>query len=188
LANILIAEIQVNLDNRTSRQNNENEAMAVVSQIWGKLGKLLGGLFLASGGSVSIGLLLGILLGQPAGVWLTILVTLLVVLGVAPAALGGFLLYTSFVADSHTIRDRFFRLLYLNQGKLSVLGFASATRLEPAIARRHLDTWAKEFHANFEVTDDGEIFYVFPMAALPSASEQPFEVIGRVLRNTLRSL
>jgi hypothetical protein len=162
--------------------------MAVMSQLWGKVGKVLGGLLLASGGTISIGIGLGIGLGNPAGVLLTVLLTLLVVLGLVPIALGSVLLYTSFLADSHAIRDRFFRLLHTHQGKVSVLGFASATRLEPAIARRHLDGWAKEFHANFEVTEEGEIFYVFPTAALPPATAEPFEVIGNRIKDRVKDV
>jgi hypothetical protein len=162
--------------------------MAVISQVWGKVGKLLGGLLVVSGGTVSLGLLVGILLGQVSGVLLTVLLVLLAVLGVLPIALGSFLIYTSFRADAHAIRDRFFSQLRLSQGKLSVMGFASVARLEPAIARRHLDGWAKEFHANFEVAEDGEIFYVFPIAALPPAEAQPFQAIGQAVQSVLRSL
>jgi hypothetical protein len=162
--------------------------MAVISHVWGKVGKLVGGLLVLTGSSISLGLVVGLVVGQPVGWLLTLLSIALVLFGVIPALLGGFLIYTSFKADAHAIRDRFFAQLHLNQGKLSVLRFASAARLEPAIARRHLDTWAKEFHANFEVTDDGEIFYVFPMAALPPSQAQPFQVIGQAVREILRSL
>jgi hypothetical protein len=166
--------------------------MAIISHIWGKVGKLFGGLLLAGGGTVSLGILLGVLLGHPVGVLLTVLLTLLVIFGLVPIALGGVMIYSSFKADAHALRDRFFSQLQANQGKLSVLGFASATRMEPAIARRHLDVWAREFHANFEVTDEGDIFYVFPIPALPPSDRQPLrlplQIIKQAVRDVVRSL
>ena len=159
----------------------------MVSQIWGKLGKVLGGLFLVGGGTVAIGILCGIAIGHPGGVFLTVLLMLLGFFGLAPASLGGLLLYTSFRADHHAIRDRFFHLLQLNQGRLSLLTFSAATRLEPAIARRHLDGWAKEFSANFEVTDDGDIDYVFTNRPLnlPESRSQSFK---QTVKELLKSL
>jgi hypothetical protein len=159
----------------------------MLSQIWGKVGKVLGGLFLVGGGTISVGILFGIVVAHPGSLLLTVLLTLLVFLGLAPAALGGVLLYTSFKADHHAIRDRFFQLLQLNQGRLSLLDFAAATRLEPAIARRHLDLWAKEFCATFEVTDDGDIDYVFANRPLV-LPESRWQVIGQTMRELMKSL
>lgn len=157
----------------------------MVSQMWGKVGKVLGGLFVVGGGTISAGILCGIAIGHPGGVLLTVLLTLLVFLGLAPASLGGLLLYTAFRADRHAIRDRFFHLLQLNQGRLSLLTFSAATRLEPAIARRHLDGWAKEFSANFEVTDDGDIDYVFTNRPLnlPERSQTLKQTVKELLKS-----
>jgi hypothetical protein len=159
----------------------------MVSQVWGKVGKVLGGLLLASGGTVSLGILLGIGLIHPGSILLTILLTLLVFFGLAPTALGGLLFYTSLRADRHAIRDRFFQLLQANQGRLSLLDFAAATRLEPAIARRHLDGWAKEFSATFDVSEDGDIDYVFANRAivLPDSQWQGFKQSVRELIKSL---
>lgn len=159
----------------------------MLSQVWGKVGKVLGGLLLVSGGTVSLGILAGVVLIHPGSIFLTVLLTLLVFFGLAPTALGGVLLYTSVKADQHAIRDRFFQLLQANQGRLSLLDFAAATRLEPAIARRYLDGWAKEFLATFEVTDNGDIDYIFTTRpiALPESRWQAF---GQSMRELIKSL
>jgi len=159
----------------------------MVSQVWSKVGKVLGGLFLVGGGTVSLGILFGIAVSHPGSILLTVLLTLLVFFGLAPASLGGLFLYTSVRADRHALRDRFFQLLQTNQGRLSLLDFAAATRLEPAIARRHLDGWAKEFCATFEVSDDGDIDYVFANRpiALPESQWQGFK---QSLRELIKSL
>ncbi len=163
----------------------------MLSQIWGKVGKLLGGVFLAGGGTASLGILLGIWLGHPGGAFLTVLMTLLVIFGLVPTAIGGLLLYSSFKADHHAIRDRFFQLLQTHQGRMSVMDFAMATRLEPAIARRHLDGWAREFSAHFEVTDHGDIYYIFTpqQMALPESRWQVVgQAVGQTVREFLRAL
>lgn len=158
-----------------------------MSQLWGKVGKVLGGLLLASGGTVSVGIVMGLLLAHPGSVLTTILLTLMVFFGLLPLSLGGLCLYTSFKADYHAIRDRFFYLLQANRGRLSLLDFAAATRLEPAIARRHLDSWAREFSAEFEVTDDGDIDYIFANRPL-ALPESRLQVFKEVVRDVLRSL
>lgn len=159
----------------------------MVSQVWGKVGKILGGLFLIGGGTVSLGILLGIAIGHPGGILLTVLLTLLVFFGLAPASLGGLMLYTSFKAEHYAIRDRFFQLLQANQGRLSLLDFAAATRLEPAIARRHLDLWAREFSANFEVSADGDIDYIFTNRAI-ALPESRWQGFGQTVREIIKSL
>lgn len=159
----------------------------VISQIWSKVGKLLGGLLLVGGGTVSAGILVGIGVGHPGGALLTVLLTLMVFFGLAPASLGGLLLYTGFKAEHHALRDRFFQLLQANRGRLSLLDFVAVTRLEPAIARRHLDIWAKEFFADFEVTDSGEIYYVFTAVPLPPENQR-LQIIGQAVREVLRAL
>ncbi|PZV06388.1 MAG: hypothetical protein DCF22_23975 [Leptolyngbya sp.] len=159
----------------------------MLSQMWSKVGKLLGGLSLVGGGTVSAGLLLGIAIAHPSGILLIVLLTLLVFFGLAPAAIGMLLLYSGFKAEHYAIRDRFFQVLRLSQGRMTVLDFAAAARLEPLLARRHLDSWAREFDANFDVSDEGDVYYVFPpqLIALP---ESRFQAVGQAVREVLRSL
>lgn len=159
----------------------------MLSQVWGKVGKVLGGLFLVGGGTVSLGILIGVAVIHPGSILLTVLLTLLVFFGLAPTALGGLLLYTSFKADQHAIRDRFFQLLQTNQGRLSLLDFAAATRLEPMIARRYLDGWAKEFFATFEVTDNGDIDYIFTNRPI-SLPESRWQEFGQSMKELIKSL
>lgn len=61
------------------------------------------------------------------------------------------------------LRDLFFTLLQENQGELSVLKFAMVAELSGEAAREYLDERAKEFGADFNVSDRGEITYVFPL-------------------------
>ncbi|NJR49125.1 MAG: hypothetical protein HC780_05705 [Leptolyngbyaceae cyanobacterium CSU_1_3] len=159
-----------------------------MNRIWSVAGKVVGGLLLCGGGTVTIGLLLGIGLGHPPGWAMALLWLLLVFFGLAPASVGGLLLYAGSKASHHALRDRFFQLLQLNQGKVSLIDFATATRLEPAIARRHLDDWAKECSATFEVTDGGDVYYVF--ATQPSAlpPDQRLSQFRLAVKEFVRSL
>jgi hypothetical protein len=161
---------------------------ARMNRFWSVASKVAGSLFLCGGGVISIALSLSILAFQPPTWAFTILLILLVFFGLTPSAIGGLLLYASSKAHRHAIRDRFFQLLHLNQGRISLLDFSRATRLEPEIARRHLDLWAREYDANFEVSEAGEIYYVFSTEQLHLPASQPFEVIRQVVRDTLRSL
>jgi hypothetical protein len=154
--------------------------------LWSKLGKILGGLLLFGGGTVSAGLLVGIFASHAAGVGLAVMAMLLVFFGVSPLLLGGWLLQSGFRAEQRAIREHFFRLLHLNQGRLSVLDFSAATRLEPTIARRHLDEWAREFAAEFEVNDRGEIHYVFAKELLP-LPESNWQPLAQAIRQWLQA-
>jgi hypothetical protein len=93
----------------------------------------------------------------------------------------------SFRAEQQAIRDRFFQLLLTNKGRLSVLDFAAASRLEPAIARRYLDGWAKEFDANFEVSDSGDIYYIFTTEPLTLPESTSIQMFGQTIRHWIHS-
>ncbi len=130
-------------------------------RFWSKVGKLLGGLLLLQGSVVSGGLLLSIVASHAAGGWLAVQLILMVFFGLTPAALGTWLLYNSSKAGRQALRDRFFSLIQAQQGRLSVREFATLARLEPSVARQQLDSWAKELVADFEVSENGEVYYVF---------------------------
>lgn len=153
-----------------------------MNRIWSLVGKILGSLFLLSGGTVSTGILVGILTSHATGGILALLSMLGIFFGLAPALLGSWLLYTGFKAERQAIREQFFHLLRANKGRLSLLDFASATRLEPAIARLHLDGWAKEFSADFEVDEMGEIYYVFAAEMTPLPDNRGLQVLGTWIR------
>ncbi len=158
-----------------------------MNRFWSVASKVMGSVFLCGGSVVSLALALSILAFQPPAWALTLLLVLLVFFGLTPSAIGGLLLYASSKANRHAIRDRFFQLLHLQQGRISLLDFSRATRLDPEIARRHLDLWAREYDANFEVSEVGEIYYVFSTEPIPLPASQPFEVVRQVVRDVIRS-
>lgn len=55
----------------------------------------------------------------------------------------------------------FYAYLQANQGRISVLGFAMAAHITGPQAREFLDARARDFFAEFEPTDQGDIFYTF---------------------------
>jgi hypothetical protein len=159
-----------------------------MKQFVGRLGKALGLLLTIVGGVVTAVLLLVIGLGQIGG-WGLILLTLLLLipLGIIPLAIGSVSLYVSARLAREAVRDRFHQMLRKDKGRISLLGFANATRLEPAAARQYLDTWARECDATFDVTDEGDIYYIFSNQqpkALP-AGAAPFRLVERVMEKLL---
>jgi len=65
----------------------------------------------------------------------------------------------------------FYQLIQDHQGRITVLDFAMMAKLPAATAREFLDARAKEFSAHFEVTEQGDTFYVF--RTLKSYHPQP---------------
>ena len=55
----------------------------------------------------------------------------------------------------------FYEQLEARQGRISVLEFAMVAQLTGAEARAFLDARAREFFANFEPTDTGDVLYTF---------------------------
>ncbi len=66
-----------------------------------------------------------------------------------------------------TLNSIFYQLLQEHQGRITVLDFAIAARLSASSAREFLDLRAKEFAAHFEVTEQGDVFYLFPLSQSP---------------------
>jgi hypothetical protein len=61
----------------------------------------------------------------------------------------------------------FYELLRQHQGRMMVLDFAIATQQSAIAAQQFLDAKALEFSARYEVTQTGEVFYIFPTLQLP---------------------
>lgn len=61
----------------------------------------------------------------------------------------------------HRLQTIFFQLLRQGEGYISVLPFAMQTELNAAEAKAYLDQRAREFHADFQVSDTGQVFYYF---------------------------
>ena len=159
-----------------------------MNRIWSLAGKTTGSLLLFMGGTISTGILAGMGLSHVTGTVLPLLTVLLVFFGVAPLSLGGWLLQLGFKAEQQARRDRFFQLLQQNQGRLSVLDFAAATRLEPASARRQLDRWATEFSANFEVSEVGDVYYVFPTQHVVAPPSQTSQLLNTLMNRLERAM
>ncbi|XHX76872.1 MAG: hypothetical protein RBJ76_20890 [Stenomitos frigidus ULC029] len=158
-----------------------------MSRIWSKVSKVVGVLFLFGGGTTSLALITAIAISQATGGILAFLAIALIFFGLAPASLGGWLLHISSRLERQAIRERFFQLLQVSQGRVSVLDFAAVARLEPAIARQHLDYWAKEFSATFEVSDEGNIYYIFTQEPPLLPEINNFGTLGQSLRQWLQS-
>ena len=96
----------------------------------------------------------------------------LVIFGLPPGILGQFLIWNVLRAErkekealarneSAQLQSVFYHLLKKYNGELTPLLFAMETKLSAGDARAYLDQKAKEFDANFEVDDRGDITYKF---------------------------
>lgn len=63
------------------------------------------------------------------------------------------------------LQDTFYRLVQDQHGRLTVFEFAVQAQLPGAEARDYLNARAKEFYADFEPSDRGDILYVFPVSS-----------------------
>jgi hypothetical protein len=76
----------------------------------------------------------------------------------------------------------FYEHLETHQGRISVLEFAMATGLTGPEARAFLDDRAREFFANFEPIDSGDVLYTFhapDRATVTHSCDQPVTTDGR---------
>ena len=96
----------------------------------------------------------------------------LIIFALPPGALGQFLIWNVLrterkekealaLKESDRLQSIFYLLLKKHSGELTPLLFAMETRLSAGEARTYLDQKAKEFEANFEVDDRGDITYRF---------------------------
>ena len=96
----------------------------------------------------------------------------LVLFGLPPGILGQFLIWNVLrterkerealaTKESDRLQSIFYLLLKKHSGELTPLLFAMETKLAAGDARTYLDQKAKEFDANFEVDDRGDIIYRF---------------------------
>ena len=59
------------------------------------------------------------------------------------------------------LHTTFYHLLREHQGRMTLLDFAMTAEVTAIAARAYLDSRAKEFAARFEVTEHGDVIYVF---------------------------
>lgn len=72
-----------------------------------------------------------------------------------------------------TLNTIFYQLLQDHQGRITVLDFAMASRLPAIAAREFLDARAMDFTAHFEVTERGDVVYLFPTLKAPDQQPMP---------------
>ena len=91
-------------------------------------------------------------------------------LGIPPTLWGGWIAWNLRRETRVKERDRlqaiFFQLAKETDGCMSVMQFSMAANLPGDKAKAFLDERAKEFSANFEVDEQGGIFYQFPIKAI----------------------
>ncbi len=94
------------------------------------------------------------------------------VLGVPSAILGGWMAFSLYRQEKHEkkalqqeMSDRlqsvFYRMIQENHGRVTLLGFAMQSELPPSTAKDYLDSRAKEFNANFKISEEGSVSYLF---------------------------
>ena len=59
------------------------------------------------------------------------------------------------------LQSTFYRMVLENEGRVTVLKFAMHSQLPAATAKEYLDQKAKEFNADFTISEDGGISYYF---------------------------
>lgn len=98
----------------------------------------------------------------------------LVILAGAPATVGGVITYSLWQSHHYqkaTTEDQqaeltkqaFYQLVEAEGGAVTVFQFAKAANIDAQAARAYLDEQATAFNANFEVGDNSEIIYRFPV-------------------------
>lgn len=88
-----------------------------------------------------------------------------IALGVPFVAGGGYMLWGLRRRNEKLLRDRldstFYQMLKADNGRITVLQLAMEAQLSGEQAKQYLDQKAKEFNATFEVSDKGNISYLF---------------------------
>jgi hypothetical protein len=94
------------------------------------------------------------------------------IFGIPTLLLGGWLslgLYSQSRQEKKTLQkqtsDRlqslFYKMILENHGRVTLLGFAMQSELPATVAKEFLDERAKDFNANFKVSEDGIVSYYF---------------------------
>jgi hypothetical protein len=166
-----------------------------MKRIGSKVGQFIGSL-MTTGGSVialtvfvstmGFSALVGLLFGLKWAMISAILLLLvsspaLLSWGIIPVVLGWVMLRGSKNLHREVIRDRFLQLVKAKRGRFTAVEFSRVAQLELSVARTYLDRWARECHADFDVTEAGEIQYLFlEPNLLTSGSGQPFEIFEQM--------
>jgi hypothetical protein len=62
---------------------------------------------------------------------------------------------------SDRLQSLFYQMVQENHGRVTLLKFAIQSQLPPNIAKDYLDDKAKEFNANFKISEEGAVSYLF---------------------------
>lgn len=62
---------------------------------------------------------------------------------------------------SDRLQSLFYKMVLENHGRVTLLGFAMQSELPASTAKEFLDERAKDFNANFKVSEDGIVSYYF---------------------------
>lgn len=103
------------------------------------------------------------LLGLAAGGFLLLIIVQILLPWLVLAALvgTGYWIWRRRKKQERDLYQLFYDLIQANGGRISVLDFAIAACLTGPQARAFLDARAREFYANFEPTDHGDVLYTF---------------------------
>ncbi|NEP05453.1 MAG: hypothetical protein F6K25_09070 [Okeania sp. SIO2G4] len=63
--------------------------------------------------------------------------------------------------------DAFYKLLELQNGKISLIQLAAAAKVDAQIAQKYLEVQVQVFTATLEIDEQGDTFYKFPKLSLP---------------------
>ncbi|HEY9889804.1 MAG TPA: hypothetical protein V6D02_15460 [Candidatus Obscuribacterales bacterium] len=118
---------------------------------------------LGLGGGVAIALFFFLLLLKLLLPWLVL------------AAIGGVIWqrWQRHQAFQQRLYQCFYECLQRHEGRISALDFAMTAQITGPQARSFLDARAKDFFADFEPTNHGDILYTFRRAATPATEPWP---------------
>ena len=88
-----------------------------------------------------------------------------IVLGLPLTMAGGCLIWSLSLQNQQQkenyLRSKFFHLVEKGNGSVTALNFAMEATISGAEARKYLENYSKEFNADFEVTEEGNMIYKF---------------------------
>jgi hypothetical protein len=101
-------------------------------------------------------------------------VAAIIIFGLPSTALGSWLIWELYAQNQrekaakaqerlNQLQTTFYQLIQDQDGEISVLRLAAAAEISGEEAKAFLDDKAKEFSADFGVSDRGDVFYRFPL-------------------------
>jgi hypothetical protein len=166
----------------------------MVKQLGSTIGRIIGWMMTTGGSAIAltiflstvafatiVGAVFTLKAGLITGLVLLLLTSpILVGYGLIPLVLGGAVLRGSHNLRREVIRDRFLQLVRAKRGRFTAVEFARSAQLDVSVAQTYLDRWARECHADFDVTESGEIQYLFLEPNLLPGGDAPFEIFERM--------